>query len=230
MSEREGFRVRGPDVVLSSREQAAKERLVADFNVSRETLECFERYQALLIKWAGQINLVGPSTLSHFWERHMLDSAQVLPVAGNNTLTLADFGTGAGLPGLVLARLLKDQNDASHVTLVEVSGKRCGFLREAARALDVSVTIIQEKIEDTKPFGVDIITARAFAPLEKLLGYSLPWMQLGARALFLKGEDVQHEIDQASTNWSFQSRVTQSLTDSRGCVLEITNLQRLEGN
>jgi 16S rRNA (guanine527-N7)-methyltransferase len=230
MSAREGFRVLKPDLALSANEQAAKERFVAEFNVSRETLDYFERYRALLIKWAAQINLVGPSTLSHFWERHMLDSAQVLPIAGQRINTVADFGTGAGLPGLVLARLLKDQNDASHVTLVEVSAKRCGFLREAARALDVSVTIVQEKIEDTKPFGVNIITARAFAPLEKLLGYSEPWMQLGARALFLKGEDVQHEIDQASTNWSFQSRVTQSLTDSRGCVLEIINLQRLKGN
>lgn len=213
------------DRKLSQSETRAKEQLISDFNVSRETCEALGRYQTLLDKWAGQINLVGASTLSHFWERHVLDCAQILLVANNETATLADFGSGAGLPGLILACILRDRTASAHATLIEVSGKRCGFLREAARALEVSVSIRQEKIEVCTPLGVDLVTARAFAPLRKLLGYAYPWAEKGAHLIFLKGEDVQRELEEASTNWSFQSRVTQSLTDSRGCLLEIVDLQ-----
>jgi 16S rRNA (guanine527-N7)-methyltransferase len=226
MCARGAARVSRPDQSLTSREIAAKETLESDFNVSRETMVALEGYGALLKKWASQINLIGPSTLNHFWERHVLDCAQLLPLIGPKAETLADFGTGAGLPGLVLARLITDQTPKAHTLLVEASAKRCGFLREAARILNVSVTIIQDKIEVTPAKSVDLVTARAFAPLEKLLGYAHPWTQLGARLIFLKGEDVQREIEQASTNWAFQSRLTPSITDSRGWLLEIIDLQR----
>jgi 16S rRNA (guanine527-N7)-methyltransferase len=207
-------------------EDQARDKLVSDFNVSRETMDALERYRLLIMKWAKQINLVGPSTLTHFWERHALDSAQILPIAGTNISRLADFGTGAGLPGLILAALFHDIGHRVQITLVEASGKRCGFLREAARTLGVEVTILNEKIETVAPFPIDLVTARAFAPLEKLLAYASPWMDLGARAIFFKGEDVQSEIEQASTNWTFQSRINTSVTDSRGCVVEILNLKR----
>jgi 16S rRNA (guanine527-N7)-methyltransferase len=206
-------------------EVAAKAQLVSIFDVSRETLEAFEGYEALLRKWAPQINLIGPSTLAHFWERHILDCAQLLPLASPQTVSMADFGTGAGLPGLIVARLLRDRNPNSEAVLVEASAKRCGFLREAARALDVAVRIVQDKIEVTTPIKVDLVTARAFAPLEKLLGYAHPWSKLGADLILFKGEDVQREIDKASTNWTFRSRVTKSVTDSRGCLLEVFDLE-----
>jgi 16S rRNA (guanine527-N7)-methyltransferase len=215
-----------PSPPLSARETWAKDTLQSAFNVSRETMIALTHYEALLIKWAKQINLVGPSTLTHFWERHVLDCAQVLPLAGQEVATAADFGTGAGLPGLIIARLMQDLAPTAHMTLVEASAKRCGFLREAARTLDVAVTIHQQKIEVIPAQAVDLVTARAFAPLDKLLTYAYPWSQKGAQLIFFKGEDVQREIDQASTNWAFQSRVTQSITDSRGCLLEIMNLQR----
>jgi 16S rRNA (guanine527-N7)-methyltransferase len=204
----------------------ARQKLERDFDVSRETIEALDRYQALLNKWAGQINLVGPSTLSHFWSRHVLDSAQLIPLAGQDVTRIADFGSGAGLPGLVLAALIMETRPNHHITLVEISAKRCGFLREAARTLGVNVTIVQDKIENVTPTPLDFVTARAFAPLEKLLNYAHPWAELGARILFLKGEEVQREIDQASTNWAFQSRINTSVTDSRGCVIEILDLKR----
>jgi 16S rRNA (guanine527-N7)-methyltransferase len=210
-------------------EEIARVRFETDYNVSRETMNGLERYRLLLVKWAKQINLVGPSTLEHFWQRHVLDCAQVLRVAGNKMCSVADFGSGAGFPGLILAALLADKRSDYKVTLVEVSGKRCGFLREAARALNVKVTIIQEKIEVVEPFAVDLVTARAFAPLDKLLDYTHAWAEKGARIVFLKGEDVQREIEQASTNWAFQSRINTSVTDSRGCVVEILDLKRLKG-
>jgi 16S rRNA (guanine527-N7)-methyltransferase len=210
-------------------EVAAKDELVARFNVSRETLLALESYEALIKKWAHQINLIGPSTINHFWTRHVLDCAQLLPLSGSGTTKAADFGTGAGLPGLILARLLQDQVDHGQMILVEASAKRCGFLREGARTLGVNVKIIQEKIETVMPEKVDFVTARAFAPLTKLLEYSYPWSQQGARLVFFKGEDVQREIDQASTNWTFQSRVTPSITDSRGCLVEIEDLKPRTG-
>jgi 16S rRNA (guanine527-N7)-methyltransferase len=210
---------------MSAAEVRAKEILQTEFNVSRETLLDFEGYEALLKKWAKQINLIGPSTVTHFWSRHVLDCAQVLPLAGPNVVTAADFGTGAGLPGLILARLLQDQSPKAHMILVEASAKRCGFLREAARLLGVATTIINDKIEITPAQPVNLVTARAFAPLDKLLAFAYPWAGLQARLIFFKGEDVQREIDEASTNWAFQSRVTQSITDSRGCLVEILDLR-----
>jgi 16S rRNA (guanine527-N7)-methyltransferase len=214
------------DVMLDCEVQA-RETLITQQDVSRETMEAFERYRQLLLKWAVQINLVGPSTLAHFWERHILDCAQLMSIMGETTGSVVDFGSGAGLPGLVIAKLFKDRGRESSVTLVEVSAKRFAFLREAARALDVHVTIIQEKIEVVPAIPVGVVTARAFAPLSKLLDYAQPWAELGARVVFLKGEDVQREIDEASTNWAFRSSVSRSGTDSRGCVIEISNLQRL---
>lgn len=208
-------------------EERAQYVLASEYNVSRETLGLLEDYRQLLVKWAGQINLVGHSTIEHFWQRHILDCAQILPFAGGTVSTFADFGTGAGLPGLVLASLLRDRGGAYHGHLIEASAKRCGFLREGARALKVDVSLVQNKIELLAPKPVDLVTARAFAPLTKLLDFSYPWAQQGARMIFLKGEDVQAEIEQASTNWSFQSRVQTSVTDSRGCLVEITDLVRL---
>jgi 16S rRNA (guanine527-N7)-methyltransferase len=212
---------------MSVSEESARLRFETDFSVSRETMDSFERYRLLLVKWAKQINLVGPSTLTHFWERHVLDCAQVMHIAGPESRTIVDFGSGAGLPGLILAALLPEKAANAHVTLIELSGKRCGFLREAARTLNVKVTIIQDKIEIVEAFPVDLITARAFAPLDKLLDYAHAWADKGARIVFLKGEDVQREIDQASTKWSFQSRINTSVTDSRGCVVEILDLKRI---
>lgn len=212
---------------MEDREEISRRRFQTDFNVSRETMDALERYRLLLVKWSKQINLVGPSTVTHFWERHVLDCAQVFEIAGPEVRKIADFGSGAGLPGIILAALLADCTDEYEVTLVEVSGKRCGFLREAARTLNIKINIAQEKIESVAPFPVELVTARAFAPLDKLLDYAHEWAGKGARIVFLKGEDVQREIDQASTNWAFQSRINTSVTDSRGCVLEILDLKRL---
>ena len=212
---------------MSDSDTRAKEMLISDYNVSRETMAALERYRILLVKWAAQINLVGPSTLVHFWTRHALDCAQLLSVTGSELRSAADFGSGAGLPGLILACLQKERVTDFTISLVEVSAKRCGFMREAARTLDVPVNLVHDKIKAVVPFPVDLVTARAFAPLDKLLTYSHPWAELGARVIFLKGEDVQREIDQASTNWAFQSRINTSVTDSRGCVIEILELKRL---
>lgn len=198
--------------------------LVSDYGVSRETIDRFEAYQAILIKWALRINLVGASTLSAFWDRHILDSAQILPFAHPKARTWVDFGSGAGFPGLVLAAMLHDRPD-NKVTLIEASTKRCGFLREAARAMQVHVEIVNDKLENVAARPVDVITARAFTALDRLLSYAEPWQGPHTQSLFPKGEEVSAELAQASTNWLFKSTIHPSVSDVRGCIVEITECQ-----
>jgi 16S rRNA (guanine527-N7)-methyltransferase len=206
-----------------------QELLVSDYGVSRETIERFEAYQAILTKWAPRINLVGASTLAAFWDRHILDSAQILPLARPDAKTWVDFGSGAGFPGLVIAALVQS-HDGAHVTLIEASAKRCGFLREAARAMQVKVEIINDKLEHVTPHPVDIITARAFTALDRLLAYADPWQGPQTQALFPKGEEVSGELAQASTNWLFKSTIHPSVSDARGCIVEVTECQARTGS
>ena len=195
-------------------------------SVSRETLDRLENYRQLLARWAPRINLVGSSTVDQFWDRHVLDSAQLVDFAGPSALRWVDVGTGAGFPGLVIAALLAGQPGA-HVALVEPSQKRCAFLREAARLLAAPVTIHDSKIEAVAPDRRDVFTARAFAPLERLLPAAAPWTALGARLVLLKGEDLQTEVAEASTAWRFETMVAPSHSDPRGCIVEIKDLTRV---
>ncbi|WP_284360643.1 16S rRNA (guanine(527)-N(7))-methyltransferase RsmG [Candidatus Phycosocius spiralis] len=203
-------------------ELQAQELLVSHIGASRETLDRFRAYQSLLEKWAPRINLVGASTLPYFWSRHILDSAQILPLAPPNAVSWVDFGSGAGFPGLVLAVLLENRPQST-LFLIEANTKRCAFLREAARAMEVKVEIIQAKIEDVAPIKLDVVTARAFTSLDQLMTYAVPWMAQSGHALFPKGQDIQAELIKASTRWQFQSIIYPSLSDSRGCVVKIFN-------
>jgi 16S rRNA (guanine527-N7)-methyltransferase len=189
-------------------------------------LERLEAYRTLLSKWAPRINLVGTSTLENFWSRHVLDSAQLLNFAGPGALRWVDVGTGAGFPGLVIAALLSGTPGA-HVQLVEPNLKRCAFLREAARALSAPVTVSDQKIETVLPDARDIFTARAFAPLPRLLPLAAPWAKAGARIVLLKGEDLWAEVQEASTQWRFQTIEAPSLSDPRGRIVEIKDLARV---
>jgi len=222
-------RVRPPELNRDRSPEAVQALLMSDYGVSRETIERFLAYQAILTKWAPRINLVGASTLGSFWDRHILDSAQILPLARAEARSWVDFGSGAGFPGLVIAALVQPLN-GGQVTLIEASTKRCGFLREAARAMQVQVDIINDKLENVKPRPVDIITARAFTALDRLLAYAEPWQGPQTQALFSKGEEVSSELAQASTNWLFKSTIHPSLSDARGCIIEITECQARTGS
>lgn len=195
------------------------------YNVSRETLLRLDRYYQELKLWANRINLVSKSTLDDFWTRHALDSAQVIDVAGGELKSFIDMGTGAGFPGLILATLISQKHQDYDICLVDTNSKRCAFLREAARLLDLKITIKNQKIEEVVPKKYDFVTARAFAPLNVLLPLSLPYSQLGARLLFLKGEDVENELKETSTNWDFCYKTTPSISHKLGCILEISELK-----
>lgn len=181
------------------------------------------RYRELLAEWNERMNLVGPATLEVFWNRHAWDSAQLLRLAPD-ARTWADLGAGAGLPGVVLAVLGKGQ-PGFHVHLVESMTKRCRFLSEVVGALDLPATIHNVRAEE-RDLAVDIVTARACAPLARLLGYAQPYLRRGATGLFLKGQDVASELAEASRCWDLDADTLQSLSDPRGKIVRVRRLGR----
>jgi 16S rRNA (guanine527-N7)-methyltransferase len=180
------------------------------------------RFQALLTEWNEVMNLVGPATIATYWNRHAWDSAQLLKLAPE-ARTWADLGAGAGLPGVVLAILLKDTPGAK-VHLVESMAKRCKFLRVVVDALDLPAEIHNARAEELD-LKVDVVTARACAPMVRLLGYAQPYLKRGATAWFLKGQDVASELAEAATYWKFESTLRPSLSDPRGQIVQVKGLK-----
>jgi 16S rRNA (guanine527-N7)-methyltransferase len=182
-----------------------------------------ERYRALLTEWNGRMNLVGPATLDDFWNRHAWDSAQLMGLAPEAN-SWADLGTGAGLPGIVLAILGKGR-PVFHVDLVDSVAKKCRFLSEVVSELGLPATVHNARSEDLK-LNVDIVTARACAPLARLYGYARPHLRHGAVGLFLKGQDVVSELEEATKSWEFEADVLPSRSDPRGRIVRVRRLGR----
>lgn len=183
-----------------------------------------ERFRVLLTEANEVMNLVGPSTLPDYWSRHVLDSWQLIEHAPD-ALTWADLGAGAGVPGVVLAIFLKGRPGA-HAWLVDSLGKRCRFLEQVKAELDLPATVINGRAED-QTITVDVVTARAVAPMDKLLGYAQPYMDRGAQGLFLKGEKAPDELKSARLSWHFKAQLHPSrLTDGRGHVVQVRGLRR----
>ena len=206
---------------------AAAFRAAAD--VSRETLDRLERYADLLEKWNRAINLVARGGLADLWHRHMLDSAQLwplLPPPQGRPRRILDLGSGAGFPGLVLAVMGASDGDVE-VHLVEVDEKKASFLREAARIAEASVTLHVQRIESIAPFPVDAVTARACAPLPRLLDYAAPFLRQyppGAPppvGLFLKGRNVDRELTEAREKLKMHAELIPSHTDATARILRI---------
>ena len=183
-------------------------------------------YRDMLADWNTRMNLVGPSALASFWRRHAYDSAQLLSFAPQAKVW-ADLGSGAGLPGIVLAILLRDAPGA-HVHLVESMVKRTRFLAEVAARLDLPVTIHTRRAEEmSPPPGLDIVTARACAPLSRLLSFAYPCLRAGAGGLFLKGRDAEQELTEARQAWHFEVRLHTSLSDPSGRVIQLQKVTRV---
>jgi 16S rRNA (guanine527-N7)-methyltransferase len=193
---------------------------------SAAALAALDTYLDMLTDWNGRMNLVGPSALASFWLRHAYDSAQLLTFAPSATIW-ADLGSGAGLPGIVLAILLKDKPGA-HVHLVESMVKRTRFLAAVAAELGLPVTIHNCRAEDlTPPEGLEVVTARACAQLSRLLAFAYPCLRGGATGLFLKGRDVEHELTEARLAWHFDVRLHISLSDPSGRVIQLQKVTRV---
>ncbi|HET6157598.1 MAG TPA: 16S rRNA (guanine(527)-N(7))-methyltransferase RsmG [Dongiaceae bacterium] len=201
----------------------ASELKALGINVSRETLQRLETYAVLLVKWQAKINLVGPATLPDLWRRHLLDSAQLLPLLDRPNGTLADLGSGAGFPGLVLA-VMTDWR----VHLLDSDQRKCAFLRQIALDCGVldRVTIHSRRIEQVAGLRADVVTARACAPLDELLKLASPLVADGGKCLFLKGAQAEEELTQAERHWTMRLDRRGSLTDPAGILLIITDLKR----
>jgi 16S rRNA (guanine527-N7)-methyltransferase len=189
--------------------------------VSRETLKRLENYADMLRDWNSRHNLVSERSLEDLWRRHFWDSAQLAPMVPVGAKTLADLGSGAGFPGLVLAELLRDR---VAVTLFEATAKKCAFLAAAARRMDLAVTIENRRMEEVAFQPFDVITARACAPLPRLLGYAQHFAGPDSVCLFLKGQNLGSELTEAHKSWRMEFRQFPSLTDPSGALLELREL------
>jgi len=183
-----------------------------------------QAFRALIEEKNRHMNLVGPSALADFWPRHAYDSAQLLQLAPD-ALTWADLGAGAGFPGIVLAILLKDRPGA-HVHLVESMAKRCRFLGEVVEALDLPASVHNVRAESLE-LKVDAVTARACAPMAKLLSYAWPYLCRGATGLFLKGQDVEVELKEATRYWKFHARLISSLSHADGRIVHLKRVSHV---
>ena len=181
-----------------------------------------EAFLGRLTEMNAVMNLVGPDTIPDFWNRHAWDSAQLLDLAPDAG-TWADLGAGAGFPGLVLAILLKDRQDA-HVWLIDSLQKRCRFLQAVVDALILPATVIWGRAEQ-QALNVDVVTARAVAPMDKLLGYAQPYLQRGAQGLFLKGERAEVELRDATKVWQVDADLSVSRSDPRGRIVTVRSLK-----
>lgn len=191
-------------------------------DVSRETAGRLLRFDAVLMDWSGRHNLVARSTLSDRWRRHYLDSAQLFPLLPKDARRLVDLGSGAGFPGIMLAAMGAARGLA--VTLVESTQKKAAFLAEAARAMDLTVEILPARIETLARLAPDVITARALAPLPLLLGYAHRLSGADTKCLFLKGQDVEKELTDATKYWSMTVTRTPSLTSAQSSILAIASI------
>jgi 16S rRNA (guanine527-N7)-methyltransferase len=207
-----------------------REQALALTPVSRETLVRLDRFVALLLQRQPQINLIAPSTAPTLWTRHVSDSLQLLELAPQARVW-ADFGSGAGFPGLVVACALADVADAQ-VHLVESSAKKAAFLREAAQATGAPAIVHAVRVADfvrAAPPGIAALTARAFAPLAELFTAAHPLLIKGAVGVFPKGQAVEAELTEAAKCWKIKATLAVSRTDPRGRIVVVRGLEPLAG-
>ncbi|MBS0269739.1 MAG: 16S rRNA (guanine(527)-N(7))-methyltransferase RsmG [Proteobacteria bacterium] len=211
------------------------------FEVSQEVREKLETYAALLKRWQKTINLVAPSTLDEIWHRHFADSAQLWRYrpektqekTQENTQTWLDLGSGAGFPGLVLAIMASETGGTRHI-LVESDSRKAAFMREVARETRVAVDILGMRIENpetqAKVGKADCVTARALAPLSRLVEIAAPYFASSTLGMFLKGRDVSAELENAARDWQFAFELIPSVTEEAGRVVLLKALNpRTEG-
>jgi 16S rRNA (guanine527-N7)-methyltransferase len=198
------------------------EEFAAIAAVAPSDLERLRAYADLLVKWQAKINLVGASTLPDLWRRHMLDSAQLIPLIPTEARTIVDLGSGAGFPGLVLAIL-----GSAEVHLVEADTRKCAFLREAIRLTGARAKVHNTRIENlVLPDPVDVITARALATVSILLQYGQGFLRPSTICLFLKGRSVQDELTDSQKIWNMGAQTIPSLTDASGVILRLERISR----
>lgn len=201
------------------------------FSVSHETLEKLELYERLLIQWQKAVNLVAPAAIPQIWQRHFVDSAQLLTFAPEAKIWV-DLGSGGGFPALVIAIMLANQKECC-VHLIESNARKCAFLSEVARQTGAPARVHNLRIADAALGGrvppAGIVSARALAPLDALLELALPFFGNASTALFLKGREAASEIAEARKRWVFDLKIHPSISDTQGQILEIGKPVLIQG-
>jgi 16S rRNA (guanine527-N7)-methyltransferase len=192
--------------------------------VSGDKLGKLEVYVDLLRHWARRINLVSQASLIDPWRRHVLDSAQLFPLLPDDGKAVLDLGSGAGLPGLILAIL-----GAPRVQLVESTGRKCAFLAQAMRETGTTARLHDCRVKELAPFPAGVVTARACAPLPRLLALAWPFVEGGGMCLFLKGRKADKELTESTKKWTMDVTRTTSLSDPSGVILKVENLSVRHG-
>jgi 16S rRNA (guanine527-N7)-methyltransferase len=194
--------------------------------VSDTTIDRLTSFVSLVAKWNPTINLVAKSTISGALHRHILDSAQIFRCAETSHRLWLDIGSGGGFPGIVVSALALQYRPDLKVILVESDKRKCVFLSEAARSMGLTVSVLSKRIEDLPHQAVDVMSARALAPLSKLCGYAYMHLKPGGLAVFPKGAVWRDEVEEARRSWSFNLAHVQSVTDERASILYLKDIDR----
>lgn len=195
--------------------------------VSRETLAKLEIYAQTLKKWNPRINLVAKSTLADLWERHIVDSLQIMAHIPDGTHHIVDIGSGGGFPGLVLAIATSETDAETKVTMIESDQRKSVFLRTVLRETGVAAEVLTDRIERAPPQNADLITARALADLTSLLGFAERHLKPDGVAIFLKGKNWRSELEIAQENWHFEWKEVTSQTSVEAVLLVIKGIHRV---
>ncbi len=199
---------------------------LSGLDVSRETQARLDIYLALLRRWNPRINLVSQATLDNAWGRHVVDSAQLLPLCPQTARSWVDLGSGGGLPGIVVACMAAETHPALSVTLIESDARKTVFLQTVARELELSVRVLSQRIEAAHPQHADVVSARALAPLDRLLSYVERHVAPGGCALLHKGARYDEELSTALASWDFSYEIYPSRTAAASVILKIEGLCR----
>ena len=203
------------------------EKELSQYNVSRETISKLEQFAELLKDWNQKINLVSRNSIEVLWERHILDSAQLINYISPTIKTLVDIGSGAGFPGLILAILMQEKIPDAKITLVESITKKTVYLKDVCEQLKLSnVSVKNERVENLKIAAPEVITARAVAALDILCGYVSKINGNKTESLFLKGQSYKEEIAAAQKNWKFVLDVFSNKYSEDGVILKLKRLRK----
>jgi 16S rRNA (guanine527-N7)-methyltransferase len=190
--------------------------------VSRGTFELLSIYYELLLKWQKKINLIGPDTIPDIWNRHFLDSLQLVKYIDDKKKVIADLGSGAGFPGMVLAIC-----GYENIHLIESDSRKIAFLREVSRVTNTKISIHNKRIEDFKIDRIDIFVSRALAPLDKLFHLISKSVSHETICFFHKGKNYSNENQDALLNWRYDIDVNPSIVDSQSVILKISNIRKV---
>jgi 16S rRNA (guanine527-N7)-methyltransferase len=206
----------------------ASEQRVGDLSVSRETFDGLTAFEAMVRKWTPAINLISKSTVSQIWERHILDSAQLMPLCPEGALRWVDLGSGGGFPGVVVAILAKERKPEMETVLVESDQRKAAFLRHVVQSLKLKSCVRSGRIESLEPEAADVVSARALAPLGELLGLAARHLRPDGLAILPKGSRHADELVQAGKDWAFDAETLPSRSEAGAAILVIRKIKRAE--